>query len=38
MKFAGIKANAIETKNTRFEVFLVLVRAANWRVKGNGML
>lgn len=27
MKFAGINENAIETKNTKFELFLVLVLA-----------
>ena len=38
MKFAGIKENAMETKKTKFEVFLVFVCAVNRRVKGNGLL
>lgn len=38
MKFAGIKEKAIDTKNTKFEVFLVPVLAEANLVKGNGTL
>jgi hypothetical protein len=38
MKFAGIKENAIETKKTKFEVFLEFVLALNCFVNGNGLL
>jgi len=38
MKFAGIKEKAIDTKKTKFEVFLVSTCAALIFVKGKGSL
>jgi hypothetical protein len=38
IKLAGIKENAIETKNTKFEVFLVPTDAELINVYGKGSL
>jgi hypothetical protein len=38
IKLAGIKEKAIETKNTKFEVFLVSADAALINVKGKASL
>ena len=38
MKLAGMSEKAIETKKTKFEVFLVFVLADSCFVRGNGLL